>query len=393
MLEAPIYLDHAATTPVRPEVRDAMLPYLGGELFGNPSSGHRQGRAARAGVEQARREVAESLGASPDEVVFTSGGTEADNLAVIGACLRAKSQGGPMVAAVATTEHKAILAAAHEVKHLGGEEILLPVDGHGLLDLAALDRVLAGKPTIVSVMWVNNETGVIQPIAEIATRCRAAGVLFHSDLVQAFGKIALSLGSSSVDLASISAHKLGGPKGVGALLVRDRASIEPRQHGGSQQRAVRPGTENVAGIIGLGRAAALAARELAEEQRRMAALRDELLARIRLVVPDIRLTGENSPRAPHILNIQITGADGEALLAQLDLAGVAASGGSACTTGSVEPSHVLTAMGIPRDQAIGAIRFSLGHDTTGQEIARVAEVLGTVVEKSRKLALTLGRTG
>lgn len=393
MHEAPIYLDHAATTPVRPEVRDAMLPYLGGELFGNPSSGHRQGRAARAGVEQARREVAESLGASPDEVVFTSGGTEADNLAVIGACLRAKSQGGPMVAAVATTEHKAILAAAHEVKHLGGEEILLPVDGHGLLDLAALDRVLAGKPTIVSVMWVNNETGVIQPIAEIATRCRAAGVLFHSDLVQAFGKIALSLGSSSVDLASISAHKLGGPKGVGALLVRDRASIEPRQHGGSQQRAVRPGTENVAGIIGLGRAAALAARELAEEQRRMAALRDELLARIRLVVPDIRLTGENSPRAPHILNIQITGADGEALLAQLDLAGVAASGGSACTTGSVEPSHVLTAMGIPRDQAIGAIRFSLGHDTTGQEIARVAEVLGTVVEKSRKLALTLGRTG
>lgn len=393
MHEAPIYLDHAATTPVRPEVRDAMLPYLGGELFGNPSSGHRQGRAARAGVEQARREVAESLGASPDEVVFTSGGTEADNLAVIGACLRAKSQGGPMVAAVATTEHKAILAAAHEVKHLGGEEILLPVDGHGLLDLAALDRVLAGNPTIVSVMWVNNETGVIQPIAEIATRCRAAGVLFHSDLVQAFGKIALSLGSSSVDLASISAHKLGGPKGVGALLVRDRASIEPRQHGGSQQRAVRPGTENVAGIIGLGRAAALAARELAEEQRRMAALRDELLARIRLVVPDIRLTGENSPRAPHILNIQITGADGEALLAQLDLAGVAASGGSACTTGSVEPSHVLTAMGIPRDQAIGAIRFSLGHDTTGQEIARVAEVLGTVVEKSRKLALTLGRTG
>lgn len=387
-----IYLDHAATTPVRPEVREAMLPYLGGELFGNPSSGHRQGRAVRAGVEQARREVAEALSVSPDEVVFTSGGTEADNLAVIGACQRARSLGRPMSAAVAATEHKAILAAAHEVKHLGGEEIILPVDGDGLLDLPALDLALSHRPTIVSVMAVNNETGVMQPIGEIARRCSVAGILFHSDLVQAFGRVPLP-DISSIDLATISAHKIGGPKGVGALIVRDRSALEPLQHGGSQQRGVRPGTENVAGIIGLGRAAALASQELAQHHRRLVQLRDELLARIRETVTDVRVTGENAPRAPHILNIQVAGADGEALLAQLDLAGVAASGGSACSTGSVEPSHVLTAMGIPRDSAIGAIRLSLGRDTSSADVGFAAEVLSTAVEKSRKLAHALGRAG
>jgi cysteine desulfurase len=326
-------------------------------------------------------------------VVFTSGGTEADNLAVIGACFRARSLGQPMLAAVAATEHKAVLAAAHEVKHQGGQEVVLAVDQDGILDLRGLDQTLEQRPTIVSVMWVNNETGVIQPVAEIAARCRSAGVLFHSDLVQAFGKIPVSLRESEVELASISAHKLGGPKGVGALIVRDRSVIEPLQHGGSQQRAIRPGTENVAGIIGLGRAAALAARELEAEQRRLSALRDELLARILAAVSDVRVTGERAPRAPHILNLQIAGIDVDSLLAQLDLAGVAASSGSACTTGSVEPSHVLTAMGIPRDHAVGAIRLSLGRDTTAEEIARAAEVLSGLVEKGRKLAVSLGRSG
>ena len=393
MSPTPVYLDHAATTPVRPEVREAMLPYLGGDLFGNPSSGHRFGRAVRAGVEQARREVAEALGVRAEEVVFTSGGTEADNLAVLGACLRSRSDGRPMLAAVAATEHKAVLAAAHEVGHRGGEELVLGVDGDGLLDLAALDRALDRRPAMVSVLWVNNETGVVQPIAAIAARCRAAGVPFHTDLVQAFGKLPVTLASSPVDFATISAHKIGGPKGVGALIVRNRETLEPLQHGGTQQRAIRPGTENVAGIVGLGRAAALAATELAEEQRHLAVLRDELAMRLLQEVPDTRVTAEAAPRAPHILNLQVTGADGEALLAQLDLAGVAASGGSACSTGSIEPSHVLVAMGIPRERAIGAIRFSLGRESSASDVARVAEVFPAAVRKVRRLAGELGRVG
>jgi len=393
MSSTPIYLDHAATTPVRPEVREAMLPYLGGELFGNPSSGHRFGRAVRAGIEQARREVAGALDVGPEDVVFTSGGTEADNLAVLGACLRARALGRPMSAVATATEHKAVLAAAHEVKHLGGEEALLPVDRDGLLDLAALDAALAWRPTVVSVMWVNNETGVVQPVAEIARRCAAAGTLFHSDLVQAFGKVPVSLAAVRADLATISAHKIGGPKGVGALIVRDRSALEPLQHGGSQQHAVRPGTENVAGIVGLGRAASLVAAELADEQRRLTALRDELIARASEAVPDLRVSGAGAPRAPHIVNLQIPGADGESLLAQLDLAGVAASGGSACTTGSVEPSHVLTAMGIPRAHALGAIRLSLGRETRQVDIAFAVEVLRGVVQKSRRLTAQLGRAG
>lgn len=387
----PAYLDHAATTPVRPEVREAMLPFLGGELFGNPSSGHRYGRAVRAAVEEARQAVAGALGVPPGQVYFTSGGTEADNLAILGPALRARESGGTMHAVVAATEHKAILAAAHEVARLGGRETVLPVDENGLLRIAALEQALAQRPSVVSVMWVNNETGVLQPIAEIARRCRAAGAVFHSDLVQAFGKVPVSL--DGIDLATISAHKIGGPKGIGAIIVRDPATLAPRQHGGGQQGGVRPGTENVAGIIGLGRAAALAAAELAREGPRLAELRDTLLARLRAAIPDLQLTGEQAPRAPHILNLQVSGADAESLLAQLDLAGVAASSGSACTTGSVEPSHVLTAMGIARDHALGAIRLSLGHDTTAADIDAVVALLPRLVEKSRKLAQALGRAG
>jgi cysteine desulfurase len=389
----PVYLDHAATTPVRPEVREAMLPFLGGELFGNPSSGHRFGRAVRAAVERARGEVAAALGVRPDQVIFTSGGTEADNLAVVGASLHAGECGRPMFAAVAATEHKAILAAAHAVSHLGGREVLLPVQDDGLLRIDALEAALTERPSIVSVMWVNNETGVVQPIERLSSLCRAAGVPFHTDLVQAFGKVAVRLTDLPIDFATISAHKIGGPKGVGALVVRDRAKLAPLQHGGGQQHGIRPGTENVAGIIGLGRAAALAAEELAEEQHKCGRLRDLLAERLLSSVSDLRITGETAPRAPHILNVQACGADGESLLAQLDLAGVAASSGSACTTGSVEPSHVLTAMGIPRDHALSAVRLSLGRETTEADVLRAAEVFPQAVEKSRKLAAALGRLG
>ena len=387
----PVYLDHAATTPVRAEVLEAMLPYLGRASFGNPSSAHRFGRAARAGLEQARREVAAALGAEPAQVVFTSGGTEADNLAVIGAAAAARHHGRPMLVAVSAVEHKAVLAAAHQVRELGGEELVLPVDRDGRLELAALDAALARQPAVVSVMWVNNETGVCQAIGEIGGRCAQAGVLLHSDAVQAFGKLPLDLAELSCTLLTISGHKLGAPKGIGALIVRDRKAIEAILHGGGQQFGIRPGTENVAGAVALGRAAALAIEEREGESARLATLRDQLLERLRAAVPDLVQHGAGAPRAPHILNVGVPGTDSEALLMHLDLAGVAASGGSACSTGAMEPSHVLTAMGVPRSLALGSIRFSLGHESAPADLERTAAVFPKVVEKVRQLSVVLGR--
>ncbi|MFI5236110.1 MAG: cysteine desulfurase family protein [Gemmatimonadales bacterium] len=388
---APIYLDYAATTPVRPEVLETMLPYLRSEVYGNPSSAHRFGRSARAGVEEAKRRVAEAVGAEPNQVIFTSGGTEADNLAVVGGALAAKAAGRKMRAAAESTAHKAILAAAHAVVHLGGEEEILPVDGNGQLDLAAIDEALARKPGVLSIMWVNNETGAIQRVAEIGARCRAAGVTFHVDGVQAFGKVPLAFKDIPVDLLTISGHKIGAPKGVGALLVKDRHAIEAIIHGGGQQYGLRPGTENVPGIVALGRAAQLTAADWTTESRRIGELRDQLWQRLQAIVPDLVQHAAGGPRAHHVLSVGVSGADSEALLMHLDLAGIAVSAGSACTTGSVEPSHVLVAMGVPRELAIGTVRMSLGHETTPAEIDRVVEVFPGVVDKVRKLAGVLGR--
>jgi len=390
MAEAPVYLDHAATTPVRPEVREAMLPYLD-LVFGNPSSAHRFGRAARAGLEQARREVAESLGAEPVQVVFTSGGTEADNLAVIGAAGAARQRGRPQRVVVSAVEHKAVLAAAHHVAAAGGSERILPVDGNGRVELGALDAALAESPAVVSVMWVNNETGVIQPVEDVAARCQAAGVPYHTDAIQAVGKVPCGVRDLAITFLTISGHKIGAPKGIGAIVVRDPARVAPLVHGGGQQRGLRPGTENVAGAVALGRAVALAVTEQAEFARRASQLRDELAARLRAAVPDLVIAGEQAPRAPHVLTVMVPGTDSEALLMHLDLAGVACSSGSACTTGSVEPSHVLTAMGVPRELALGAVRFSLGRTTTEAEIERAAAVFPRAVEKVRRLAGVLGR--
>jgi cysteine desulfurase len=389
--QPPVYLDHAATTPVRPEVLEAMLPYLTAQAFGNPSSAHRFGRAARAGMEQARREVAQAVGAEPNQVIFTSGGTEADNLAIVGAALAARDRGGAMCAVVSAIEHKAVLAAAHAVCHLGGRKVLLPVDRGGHVELEALETALRDRPAVVSVMWVNNEVGVVQPVAEIAGRCCAAGVAFHTDAVQAFGKMAVNLAAAGCTLTTISGHKVGAPKGIGAMIVRDRKAIEAIIHGGGQQYGLRPGTENVAGAVALGRAAALAAAEMAAEAPRLRALRDELAARLTAGVPDLVVNGEGVECAPHVLSVAVPGADSEALLMHLDLAGVAASSGSACSTGAVEPSHVLVAMGVPRELALGAIRLSLGHSSTADDVARAAEVMPAVVAKVRKLAGVLGR--
>jgi cysteine desulfurase len=391
MTRPPVYLDHAATTPVRPEVLEAMLPYLTNQAFGNPSSAHRFGRAARAGIEQARREVAQAVGAEPNQVIFTSGGTEADNLGIIGAALAARDRNGSVCAVVSAIEHKAVLAAAHAVCHLGGREIVLPVDCSGRVSLEALDVALAERPAVVSIMWVNNEVGVVQPVAEIAGRCRAAGVVFHTDAVQAFGKLPVSVDALPCTLLTISGHKIGAPKGIGALIVRERKAVEAIIHGGGQQYGIRPGTENVAGAVALGRAALLAAREQAAEAHRLRALRDRLAERLRTAVQDLTVNGDGSETAPHVLNVSVAGADSEALLMHLDLAGIAASSGSACSTGSVEPSHVLVAMGVPRELALGAIRFSLGRESTEEDVERVAEAMPGVVAKVRRLAGVLGR--
>src|SRR6266481_3880486 len=388
------YLDNAATTPVRPEVLEAMLPYLGKEAFGNPSSAHRFGRAARAGIEEAKRAVAAAIDAEPNQVVFTSGGTEADNLAIIGAALAAKDRGGPFRVAVSATEHKAALAAAHAVKQLGGAEVILPVTASGQVENGALDKALAGGGrgvAIVSVMWVNNEVGTVQPVAELATRCCDAGVLFHSDAVQAFGKVPVSFRDSGCTLLTISGHKIGAPKGVGALIVRDRKAVEAIIHGGGQQFGIRPGTENVPGIVGLG----IAARSAAEEQQSLAArlseLRDELERRLVAIVPDAVINGWQGARAPHITNASIPGTDSEALLMHLDLAGIACSSGSACSTGTVEPSHVLTAMGVPRELGVAALRFSFGKDSTLEDVEAVSAALPRIVEKVRSLSTVLHR--
>src|SRR5579884_3431810 len=366
-----VYLDHAATTAVRPEVLEAMLPYLGPEAFGNPSSPHRVGRAARAAVEEAKRAVAAALGVEPHEVIFTSGGTEADNLAVLGAALAARARGGPFRVAVSAIE--------------------LTVSPAGVVEEDALAEALARGVAVVSVMWVNNEVGVIQPIARLAERCREAGTCFHADAVQAFGKVPMPLGDAGPALLAISGHKIGAPKGVGALVVRDRRAVAAILHGGGQQFGLRPGTENVPGIVGLGKAAELAAREQAEFARRVGALRDELERRLLAALPDAVIHGRQADRAPHVSNVSIPGTDSEALLMHLDLAGIACSSGSACSTGAVEPSHVLTAMGVPRELGVAALRFSFGRDNTRDDVDAVAAALPRIVEKVRALAAVLHR--
>ena len=390
MTRPSIYLDNAATTPVRPEAFEAMQPFLNGGLFGNPSSAHRYGREARAAVHEARRQVAGAVGAEPNQVIFTSGGTEADNLAVVGAALAARAEGRPFRVAVSAIEHKAVLGAAHWVDALGGETIVLPVDRNGLLDLAALDEALARGVATVSVMWVNNEVGVVQDLGAIAARCQAASIPLHSDAVQTLGKVACTV-PAGCTLLTLSGHKIGAPKGVGALIVRDRKSIHPIIHGGGQQSGIRPGTENVAGIVALGRAAELAAAETEEFGRCIGALRDDFERRLQAAVPDAQVNGAAAPRAPHVSNVSIPGTDSEAMLMHLDLAGIACSSGSACSTGSVEPSHVLTAMGVPWDRAVAALRFSFWKENSPEEVDYVVEQLPGIVAKVRQLAGVLGR--
>jgi cysteine desulfurase len=381
---APIYLDHAATTPVREEVFEAMRPFFG-PRFGNPSSTHRWGREARAALDEARERVARCLGARADEVCFTSGGTEGDNLAILGAWRAAKTTGRTAIVST-PIEHKAILGAVHQAESEGAEARYLEIDANGVVVDASFDTLVDGAVALCSVMWVNNEIGVIQSIPELSERAKTRGAVMHTDAVQAFGKVHIDAASQQFDLLSISGHKIGAPKGIGALFIRRGTKLEPLMHGGNQDRGRRPGTENVASAVGLATATELTLAEHEAESKRLSALRDRLEAVIMERIPDAVIHGRGAPRAPHVLNVSVPGTDSESLLMALDLKGIAASGGSACQSGSISPSHVLLAMGVRPDLASAAIRMSLGSLTTDECVDRVAEVFPTLVDRARELA-------
>jgi cysteine desulfurase len=387
-----VYLDNAATTPVRPEIREAMAPFFDGRMFGNPSSGHRIGREAKSALEGARRKLARVLDTDPAGLVFTSGGTEADNLAVLGAALRARDEGRAFRVAVASSEHKAVLDAAHAVERYGGEAVFLPVDGEGRVDDTAVSDALASGVAVLSVMWVNNETGVVQDVTRLAEQATAADVPFHTDAVQAIGKVPCSMSCGPITLLSISGHKIGAPKGIGALATTRSDLLEPLLHGGGQQRGVRPGTENVAFAVGLATAAELIVTELDEASRVMQHLRDTLEDSILTRIPDAQPTARSGRRAPHISNVTLRGADAGTVLTQLDLAGIACSSGSACNTGSPAPSHVLAAMGLDDALASASVRFSFSKANTLADIDHLMEVLPAAVERARVVAQRLGRS-
>jgi cysteine desulfurase len=380
----PVYLDHAATTPVRREVVEAMEPFFG-PRFGNPSSVHRWGREARAALDEARERVAKCLGASPDEICFTSGGTEADNLAVLGP-LRAQREKGRSVIVTTPIEHKAVLETVHHAARDGVTERHLAVANTGVVDLQASEGVIDDSVAVCTVMWVNNEVGTIQPVPEIAQQVKARGGIMHTDAVQAFSKISIDVNQLDVDLLTISGHKIGAPKGIGAMFIRRGTQIDPLFHGGSQDRGRRPGTENVAAAVALARAAELAIEEHDIEGARVQALRDALEEGLLARIPDAVIHGREAPRAQHILNISVPGTDSESLLMALDLAGVACSAGSACQSGNVTPSHVLVAMGVKPDLAAAAVRMSVGSLTTAECVTRVVELFPALIAKARRLS-------
>lgn len=379
-----IYLDNAATTPLRREVRDAMRPFLG-DTFGNASSVHRWGRESRAALEDARDRFASVIGARASEIVFTRGGTEADNLGVLG---RSRSAPGRPVV-VSPIEHKAVLATAQAAGREGNPVRLLPCNANGRVDPSSVGPHLGDGPAVVAVMWVNNEIGTVQPVAELASRCAEAGVPFMTDAVQALGKVRVRVDDVPVALASFSAHKIGGPKGVGALFVRKGTELTPLVYGGGHERGLRAGTEDVAGAVALATAAELAVADLEAFAKRTAALRDRLEEGLRRRVPELVVNGGEGERAPHISNVSVPGAANETLLLTLDMEGIAASSGSACSSGAVTPSHVLSAIGLPPEVAGPSVRFSLGRQTTEDEIDRVLEVFPPLMERLRALSVAL----
>jgi cysteine desulfurase len=380
-----IYLDNNATTPVLPEVFEAMRPYFG-EQFGNASSIHHHGQQTRAAVEDARESVAALLGCRASEIVFTSGGTEADNLAIAGMV------GARDHVITSSIEHHAVLLACKHLEEIGVEVTVVPVDGRSLVDPADVRRALRPNTKLISVMMANNETGVLQPVAEIGRIAAEAGIVFHTDAVQAAGKVAINVNQIGCHALSISGHKIHAPQGVGALYVRKGTRLQPLFYGGRHERSRRAGTENVPGIVGLGKAAQLAKEALDRgDDNKMAAMRDRLQQGILAQVEEAGVNGDGAARVPNTANIHFDHIDGEAMVIALDLKGVAVSTGAACSSGAIEPSHVLVAMGLRADQARASIRLSLGKQTTDEEIDAALSLITEAVSRLRQLSPTFAR--
>lgn len=377
-----IYLDHAATTPTRAEVLARMLPYFS-EFFGNPSSIYTLGRKSQDAVDTAHEMVAQALNCRPTEIVFTGGGSEADNLAIKGIAYAQRRRGNHII--TTAIEHHATLHTCQRLEQEGYTVTYLPVDEYGRVSPEQVEAAITDQTALVTIMYANNEVGTIQPITEIGRICRARRVPFHTDAVQAGGLLDLDVTQLQVDLLTLSAHKFYGPKGVGILYVRQGTRIQPQVLGGSQERNRRAGTENVPGAIGAATALQLARDERERENKRLLGLRDTLIAGM-LALPDVRLTGHPSQRLPNSASFTVAGVEGESLLLNLDLLGIAASSGSACTSGDIEPSHVLTAMGIPASQARGALRLTLGHSNTEDDIALTLQRMAEILPRLRSLS-------
>jgi cysteine desulfurase len=378
-----IYLDHAATTPTDPEVVAAMLPWFS-EQFGNPSTVYSLGLTAAAALQTARESVAGSLGAQPDEIVFTSGGTESDNWALIGALEAKKARGRHLI--ISSIEHHAVLSTAEYLEKRDYSVTQVPVDSAGVVDPEEVCKAIRPDTALISIMHVNNEIGSIQPLAEIGAIAREAGVLFHTDAVQSAGKLPIDVEALHVDLLSLSAHKFYGPKGVGALYLRKGTRLGSLLHGGAQERNRRAGTHNVPGIVGLAKALEISAARMEEDTARERALRDRLWAGLEGAIPCIQLNGGLEHRIAANLNFRLEGIEGESMILMLDDQGICVSSGSACTTGSLEPSHVLLGLGIPAEAAHGSLRVSLGRDTTAEDIDYFLEVFPPIVARLRAMS-------
>ena len=376
-----IYLDHNATTPVRPEVRDRMLPFFG-ELFGNPSSAHSFGQEVKVQFEEARQRIADQLGASPAQIVITSGGTESDNYAIKGTAFAAGE--GHIITAL--TEHPAVLQTVSWLAKKGYDASYIPVGSSGVIDPDDVKKALRPDTILVSIMHVNNEIGTVQPVEEIAAITKEAGVYFHTDAVQSFGKLPTKVDDLGVDLLSVAAHKIYGPKGVGALYIRKGTRIDPLIIGGAQEKRRRSGTENIAGLVGFGEAIVRAEAEREQVYSRLVGLRDKLVKGLTDQIPEIVINGDPSRTFPSTVSASVSHVEGESLLLSLDMEGIAVSTGSACSSGSLEPSHVLVAMGIETVLAQGTLRFSMGRGTTEAQIDHLLDVFPSIVQRLRAMS-------
>jgi len=378
-----IYLDHASTTPADPAVVTAMLPWHT-EQYGNPSTVYSLGLTAAQAVQEARESIAQAIGAEPEEIYFTSGGTESDDWAILGAADAHSKKGHHLI--TSTIEHHAVLESVAYLEKRGYEITRVPVDGGGLVDPADIRRVIRPDTILVSIMHANNEVGTIQPIAEIGKIAREAGILFHTDAVQTAGKLPLNVNGLGVDMLSMSAHKFYGPKGIGLMYLRKRNRISPLFHGGGQEKGRRAGTHNVPGIVGIAKALELATVQMADDAARETALRDRLWAGLQANIEAIYLNGDPARRLANNLSVRLDGIEGESMILMLDMEGICVSSGSACTTGSLEPSHVLLALGIPVEEAHGSLRMTLGRSTTTEDIDHFVAVFPPIVARLREMS-------